>query len=158
MLEVLGIERIDAPAEDGQFRQAALGEILSLEWGKILIWTVAGIVAIQAFMQFRLAFTRKFMKKVDHDPDLKEEHDFISNLGKFGYTARGVVFALISFFLVKVILLHNAETYRGLHGSMQYLLTFSYGSVLLGTVALGLLAYGIFNIMVARHADYTRIQ
>lgn len=158
VLDVLGMEKIDSFPQDGHQRQAVLGEILSVAWGKILIWSMAAIVAIQALWQFKLVLTKEFMKKIDHDPDNKEEHKLITRSGRFGYAARGIVFGVISFFLVKVILLHNAAVYRGLQGAMQYLLTFSYGSVLLAVVALGLCAYGIFNIMVARHADLTRIQ
>ncbi len=139
-------------------QQAALGEMLTHDWGKALIWVLAAIVAIQAIWQFRLAYTAHFMKKIDHNPDIKHEYEFIRKSGRFGYSARGLVFGIISFFLVQVILNHNARVYKGTEGAMQYLLSFSYGSLLLALVAVGLMGYGIFNIMVARHADYTTIQ
>lgn len=144
--------------EGDEQQQAALGEMLTHEWGKIIIWIIAGIVIIQAIWQFRLAYSAHFMKKIDHSPNIKHEYQFIRKAGRFGYAARGVVFGIIGFFLTKVILLHNARVYKGTEGAMQYLLSFSYGSLLLALVALGLMGYGIFNIMVARHADYTTIQ
>nr|WP_285897022.1 DUF1206 domain-containing protein [Antarcticibacterium sp. W02-3] len=74
-----------------------------------------------------------------------------------GYISRGVVFGILAFFIVEVILQHNANAYQGTEGALQYLLTFSYGTWLLGVVALGLTLYGLFNVMVARHANLTRL-
>jgi hypothetical protein len=137
--------------------KAALWELLSHDWGKTLIWVIAAVVAGQAIQQLYIAYTAKFMKKIDNYPSIKNEYDFIKKAGKFGYAARGIVFAVISFFLVQVILQHNANAYKGTEGALQFLLSFSYGSLLLGAVALGLSGYGIFNIMVARHANLTRL-
>lgn len=142
----------------GAEEKAALWELLSTDWGKAVIWLLAAVVAGQAIWQFKLAHEEKFMQKIDNYPDVKHEYDFIRRSGKWGYASRGVVFGIISFFLVKVILQHNANIYKGTEGALQYLLSFSYGSWLLAATALGLIAYGIFNIMVARHANLTRIQ
>lgn len=138
--------------------KAALWELLSSDWGKAVIWLLAAIVAGQALWQFKIAKSGSFMKKIDNYPEVRHEYDFIRRAGKWGYIARGVVFGIISFFLVKVILQHNANIYKGTEDALQYLLSFSYGSFLLGAVALGLFGYGIFHIMVARHANLTTLQ
>ncbi|NJW52865.1 DUF1206 domain-containing protein [Salinimicrobium oceani] len=149
----------DEESQEGDFEEkAALWELLSSYWGKVLLWILAIIVAGQALWQFKIARDGKFMKKIDNYPEIKHEYDFIRRSGKLGYIARGVVFGIISFFLVKVILQHNANIYRGTEGAFQYLLSFSYGSLLLGATALGLMGYGIFHIMVARHANLTTLQ
>ena len=143
---------------ENEQEKAALGELLSHSYGTSLIWILALIVSAQAIWQFRLAYSGRYMKKIDSYPDLKHEYEFIKKSGKLGYVARGIVFGIISFFLIKVVLLHNAEVYKGTEGALQYLLSFSYGSLLLGATAAGLLGYGIFNMMVARHAQLTTIQ
>ena len=68
-----------------------------------------------------------------------------------------MVFGVMAFFLIKVILNHNANEYKGTEGALAYFLSFSYGPFLLGAVALGLTAYGVFHVMVARHANLTRL-
>lgn len=156
--DLWGEEESPKPGEGIEQEKAALGELLSEEFGATLIGLVALIVAAQAVMQFRLAYSAKFMKKIDQYPDLKHEYEFIRKSGRYGYIARGVVFGIIAFFLIKVIMLHNAEVYKGTEGALQYLLSFSYGSLLLGATATGLIGYGIFNMMVARHAKLTTIQ
>lgn len=152
-----GKEASPSPSGGNTEQKAALWELLSSDYGKYVIWALAIIVAGQALWQFKLGYSGKFMKKIDNYPDIRHEYDVIRNSGRLGYAARGTVFGIISFFLIKVILQHNAEAYKGTEGALQYLLSFSYGSFLLGATALGLLGYGIFNIMVARHADYTTI-
>lgn len=147
----------DRNGDDNGDEKAALWELLSQDWGKPLIWIIAAVVAGQAVQQLYLAYTATFMKKIDNFPSIKNEYNVIRKAGRFGYVARGIVFAVISFFLVQVILQHNANAYKGTEGALQFLLSFSYGSLLLGAVALGLSGYGIFNIMVARHANLTRL-
>lgn len=137
--------------------KAALWEILSMDWGKALLWIIAAIVAGQAIQQFYISYTANFMKKIDNYPSIKNEYDFIRKAGRYGYAARGIVFGILAFFIVQVILQHNANAYQGTEGALQYLLSFTYGQILLGAVALGLAGYGIFNIMVARHANLTRL-
>lgn len=137
--------------------KTALWELLSMDWGKALLWVLAAIIAGQAIQQFYIAYTAGYMKKIDNYPSVKHEYDFIKRSGRMGYIARGVVFGILSFFIVQVILQHNADAYKGTEGALQYLLTLSYGTWLLGAVALGLTLYGLFNVMVARHANLARL-
>lgn len=141
--------------ENGE-EKAALWELLSQDWGKALIWTLAALVAAQALQQLYLAYSAGFMSKIDNYPTIKNEYDFIRKAGRLGYVARGIVFGILSYFMVQVIISHNANAYKGTEGALEYLLTFSNGPYLLGAVALGLTGYGVFNVMVARHADLTK--
>lgn len=135
----------------------ALWELLSHDWGKALIWALAILLTGQAIQQFFIAYKGKFMQKIDNYPSVKYEYDIIKRAGKLGYVARGMVFGVLAFFIIKVILKHNANEYKGTEGALAYFLSFSYGHLLLAAVAFGLAAYGVFHIMVARHANLTRL-
>lgn len=137
--------------------KAALWELLSHDWGKALIWALGILIAGQAIQQFFIAYKGKFMRKIDNYPSVKHEYDFIKKAGRMGYIARGMVFSVLAFFILKVILNHNANEYKGTEGALAYFLSFSYGNLLLGAVAFGLTTYGVFHIMVARHANLTRL-
>ena len=156
--DMTGDESSTASSQGNQQQKAALGELLSHDWGKWVIWTIVVIVGLQALWQLYIAYSAKFLKKIDQTPDEMNEYELIKKSGRFGYSARALVFGVIAFFLTKVVLLHNANVYKGTEGALQFLLSFSYGSYLLAATAIGLAGYGVFNMMVARHANLTRIQ
>lgn len=152
-----GSSQEDLETNGGEEKKAALWELLSHDWGRALIWALGILIAGQAIQQFYIAYKASFMKKIDNYPSVKHEYDFIKRAGRLGYIARGMVFGVLAFFIVKVILNLNANEYKGTEGALAYFLSFSYGNLLLGAVALGLTAYGIFHIMVARNANLTRL-
>jgi hypothetical protein len=136
-------------------KKDALSKLLAQDWGIYVIGVIALILIGQAIYQFYRACSGKFMKKLDEHPG--QHYTNIKRAGKIGYTSRGVVFALIAFFLYRVINMHSAEAFEGTKGAMQYLLKFDYGHILLAAVAIGLIGYGVFNIMVARYAKYATL-
>lgn len=70
-------------------------------------------------------------------------------LGRLGYAALGVVFSIIGFFLVVAALHRDSHQAQGLDSALRTLLHQPYGSVLLGIVAFGLFAYGIYSFVEA---------
>ena len=54
-------------------------------------------------------------------------------------------------FLVRAALEHDPQEARGLGGALQTLAQQPFGAWLLGAVALGLVAYGLFMLSVARY-------
>lgn len=72
-----------------------------------------------------------------------------------GLAARGVVFMIIGFFLVQAALHSNPNESRDLAGALDALHDASYGPWLLGLVALGLIAYGLTEILKARYRRIT---
>lgn len=134
-------------------KKAALGQLLEKEWGIWAIWIIAVGMALNAIWQCYMGFSGKYMKQIDENPNNKNEYNLVKHSGRYGYIARGVVFGIISFFIIRVNLAHDANALEGTEGALQYLLSLPYGSFLMGAVALGMLGYGIFCFMVARHSN-----
>ena len=74
---------------------------------------------------------------------------------RFGMAARGVVFGVIGTFLVIAAWHSNPTEAKGVGGALQTLQQQPYGPVLLGVVAVGLISYGIYELIRAR---YRRIE
>lgn len=141
----------------GSKKKQAIAQLLDKDWGIYVIGAVGLIVLGQAIFQFVKGVGGSFMKKLDDNPDRKEEHQWIKRIGVVGYCARALVFLVISYFLFRVILDHNANEYSGTKGVFQYLSSLNYGQVLLLITSVGLALYGLFNVMVARHANLTKV-
>ena len=72
-----------------------------------------------------------------------------------GLAARGVVFIITGFFLLQAALNRDPGETRDLEGALEALRDASYGPWLLGIVALGLVAYGLTEILKARYRRIT---
>jgi hypothetical protein len=71
--------------------------------------------------------------------------------GRAGHFARGVVFALIGSFVVRAAVERQAHEAEGLGGALRALQSATAGPWLMGLVAVGLAAYGLFQIVEARY-------
>ena len=61
------------------------------------------------------------------------------------------MFGLIGIFLVKAALDYNPKTAVGLDGALAKLVNQPYGPVLLGIVAVGLIAFSLYSLSDARY-------
>jgi hypothetical protein len=76
-----------------------------------------------------------------------------ARIGVAGHLARLVVFVLIGAFAIKAAVDFNPKDAIGFDGALQKLAHESYGALLLGLTAAGLLAYGLFCLVDARYRD-----
>jgi hypothetical protein len=75
---------------------------------------------------------------------------WVTLLGRVGFTARAVVFCLLGLFLLSAAWYAEPGQARGLAGALDALSQQPAGPWLLGAVALGLFAYGVFALAEAR--------
>ena len=78
------------------------------------------------------------------------KHDLALALGRAGYAARGVVFAVIGGFLIVAAIRSDSDQAKGLGGALEALEEQPYGWALLALVAAGLAAFGAFGFVQAR--------
>ena len=117
-------------------------------------WIVgaAGLVMIGvALYQGYRGVTKKFLddsKTEEMSPAMRR---WIARIGTVGHLARMVVFGLIGIFLVKAAIDFKPKAAVGLDGALAKLANHSYGSVLLGIVAVGLIAFALYSLSDARY-------
>lgn len=71
-------------------------------------------------------------------------------IGRFGLVARGIIFAMLGFFVLQAALNTDPNRAKGIDGALQTLLQQPFGPWLLGIVALGLVSFGVFSLLSAR--------
>jgi len=125
--------------------------LLAQPLGQWLVGAIGlGFIAV-AISHFYKAYTAKFREKLMTDQMDNKTETFATRVGQFGLAARGVVFGIIGGFLVQAALQSSANETRGLSGALRALEQQSYGQLLLGVVALGLIAYGFHMFVLARY-------
>jgi len=119
--------------------------------GRYLVYAAGfAFLGAAAFNGYR-AITRKFNKKLKQGEMNEAEEATATGVGILGHLARCVVFGLIGVFLVKAAWEFDSKEARGLDGALLELAQQSYGALLLGAVAVGLLAYGFYCFVEARY-------
>ncbi|HEY0658677.1 MAG TPA: DUF1206 domain-containing protein [Pyrinomonadaceae bacterium] len=125
--------------------------ILEQSFGELIVIAIGlGFIGFAA-SQFYKAYTTKFREKLKTNQMSDQTESFATKFGQFGLSARGVVFGIIGIFLILAGLRSNAGEVRGLSGALRALLQQSYGQILLGVVAIGLIAYGLYMFVLARY-------
>ena len=87
-----------------------------------------------------------FLKELDIASLKANQGKLVEGLGRAGYAARALVFGIIGAFLVVAAMQHDASQARGLGGALQALAAQPWGQLLLAATALGLVAFGAFEI------------
>lgn len=116
----------------------------------LLVLVGAGLLAVAA-AQARKAYKARFDKMGGDVP----APDYVRWIGRFGYAARALIFAIIGSFIIMAALNHDPDRAGGLGEALQELRSQNYGALLLGVVAFGLALFGMFSLIEAK---YRRIQ
>jgi hypothetical protein len=136
--------------DSGQDAQDWTARAFSQPLGTWAVGLVGVGVIVNGLLQFVRAYTAKFKDKLRlHDMDAMQI-EAVTRIGRAGYSARGVAFGIIGFFLVSAAMHANPEEARGLGGALSALAEQPFGPWLLGAVAAGLVAYGVFALVEAR--------
>ena len=108
------------------------------------------IIGVGAYQAYR-AYTAKFRDTLKLGEMSPSEETWATRAGRVGFAARAVVYAIIGGFLVQAALQADPNQAGGLDKALQTLAAQPYGPWVLGIVALGLIAYGIFSVVEARY-------
>jgi hypothetical protein len=130
--------------------------LMSQPFGVWLVGIVGLIGIAGGFGQIFQAVTADFKKDLKFHEMNGKEQEFAIRVGRFGMAARGVVFAMLGFFVFQAALQHDPKQAKGIDGALQTLVQQPYGPWLMGIVALGLVAFGIYSLLCAKWIHVTR--
>ncbi|HEU5314864.1 MAG TPA: DUF1206 domain-containing protein, partial [Chloroflexota bacterium] len=125
--------------------------ILALPGGPWLVGAFGvGWFVGAGFGQLYEAYTARFQRDFESWHLSKELTRLAVLLGRVGHAARGVVFSVIGVLIVKSAVDARAYEQTGLDGALAALAAHTGGALLLGVVAAGLVAFGLFSLFCAR--------
>ena len=125
--------------------------LLGLPFGRAIVAAVGmGVFAYAGYQIYR-AVSDKATKHLALGEAGPEQAKWIVRLGRFGIAARAVVFAMIAVFLVRAAMQGDSGQAGGIGQSLRALASGDNGSIVLGVVAFGLIAYGLYQLATARY-------
>ena len=118
--------------------------LLGLPFGRELVFGVAaGFFAAAGWNVYR-ALSGKLRKRIASSDLSERGRKVLIATGAVGHLARGVVFALIAWFLAKAAWGFDPQEARSLDQTLLELARHDYGPLVLATVATGLLAFALW--------------
>jgi MFS family permease len=133
--------------------QEATKGIFGWPGGSWIVYGIALGIAGAALWNFYRAVSGKYKDSLKTGQMSATELKWTTRIAFVGLTSRAVVFGLISWFFFKAAADYDPRKARGLDGALRKLVDAPYGTLLLGIVAAGLFAYGLFCVIQARYRE-----
>ena len=125
--------------------------LLSQPFGRWLVGLVAaGSVAYGFYCLYR-GVKVKFRKKLKMAEMSSTEQTWAVRIGRFGLICKGIVSIIVGYFFAQAARSSDASEARTTAGALQAIQQGPFGAILMGIIALGVLAYGIHMMVQARY-------
>ncbi|KFG88948.1 Membrane protein [Sphingobium herbicidovorans NBRC 16415] len=152
----LALAALRLATRDGSSPNGAPGDETMRDWSAWLMDQPAGLVLLMVAAVMLLATAgaqaiKAYKANFDELGGDVPAPDKVRLLGRAGYAARALVFAMMAWFLSNVVLHRNPEEAGGLGAALRQLRAQDQGPLLLLIVAAGLALFGIFSIVEARY-------
>ena len=131
--------------------QRATGGVLDWTGGPLLVGIAGAVLIGVALYQLYQGVSRKFLDDSTTAQMNPQVLRALTGLGVFGHIARGVVFGLIGYGLIRAALDYDPDKAVGLDGALRKVQDASYGTWLLALVAIGLLGFAAYSALDARY-------
>ena len=132
-------------------QQQTTGKLMAATGGRWLVGLI-GLVVVGVGVGLAVYGLKKaFMKHLKTGEMRPSVRKTVRRLGVAGYTAKGLAYSIVGVLLVTAAVTYDAKRARGLDGALREMATYSYGPWLLGLVALGIAAFGVYCFFQARY-------
>jgi Domain of Unknown Function (DUF1206) len=125
--------------------------LLVQPFGQWLVGMVGVIVICVGAYYIYEAYKGKFRRQLKLHEMTSTQRTWTMLAGRFGIASRGVVFGIIGIFFIQAARLSEASETKGLGEALRILIQQPYGAWILGVVASGLIAYGVYSVIQARY-------
>lgn len=135
---------------DGNTRQTIAQLLLEQPFGQWAVGAFAvGTISVGIY-QIYLSLSGNYRQVIEESALDSNSKEILIRSGLVGYIARGIVWLIIGYFLLRAALQADPSEAGDSDAALDFL-EYQYGSVILGLIALGLICYGIFMFVRARY-------
>jgi hypothetical protein len=126
-------------------------QLLQLPLGPWLVGLAGlGIICFGLYQIYK-GYKTKFRKRLKVSAMSDTGQTWAMRSGQIGLAARGIVFTVMGIFLIRAAMQSNPGEARGLDGALQALVQQPFGKLVMGVVAMGLVAYGFYMFVEAKY-------
>ena len=154
-LAVAAVQMATGSGGGGSSKKTYLAKIMEMPGGTVIVYILAAIVVGVGIYQFVKGYRAKFMERLKSGEMSSTEKTWSLRVGRAGLMARGVVFGIMGYFLYQAAASGSASQAKGVGGALSAIASESYGMILLGIMAVGLIAYALHQFFSAK---YRRIE
>lgn len=140
-----GGQRAQNGAQTAQ-TQSFVSSLMATSSGRWIVAFVGVVIIGVGLAHIYKGLSRRFDKQFQLYDLSYHRATWIRRLGRVGTAARGFVFGLVGAFLAVAAYQANPSQAQGINGALLKLLALPYGPWLLGVVAVGLIAFGIYSM------------
>jgi hypothetical protein len=148
------ISVLTGSSKTGQAQQQAglTARLMHHTGGRWLVGAIGLVVVIVGVAMMVDGLRRTFVKQLQITHMERNTRRTVEALGVVGSTARGIVVALAGALIIDAAATADPSKSTGLDGALRTLVHQAYGPWLLGSAALGLIAFGIYGLAAAKWA------
>ncbi len=136
--------------------QAAAAKVIGMPGGEWIVGAVGAGIVLAGIFQWVKAIKGSYKEKFSLDQFAAKRRDLVNHAAKAGLIARGIVFPIIGGFLIMAAVQSDPSEAKGLGEALGELAKQSYGGILLGLTAAGLLCYGFYCWILALYGNFGR--
>lgn len=131
---------------------SATSSVLEMTAGRWIVGLAGlAVVALGGYFAYR-GTSREFREDIEPGDVGPVSGHTIETLGVAGWVGRGVMTALVGWFLVQAALSASGEEAQGLDGTLRETASSGIGAVLVVVVAVGLVLHGVYCVLAAPKA------
>jgi Domain of Unknown Function (DUF1206) len=127
------------------------GGVLGWPAGQLIVGAIGVVVIGAGLQQGWKGLTRSFLESSKTEQMSEPMRRGFTALGVFGHFARMVVFVLIGWFFIRAAIDFDPDEAVSLDGALTALGQASYGPLVLGIVAAGLMGFAAYSMVDARY-------
>lgn len=128
-----------------------MSKVLNSDYGNIIAIVIVIALLGKSIYEFYMAYSGKFKEQVKHTDIDSKAKGVLTKAGMIGFTARGIVAGILAFLFFKAGF-QNSESKINRSDAFD-LLQNEFGSIIMGLVALGIAAYGVFMLIKSKYPD-----
>jgi hypothetical protein len=142
---------VGSGGNNSSWTQDWTAHLLAQPFGQWLVG-IAGVYVLGVGLSYLYtACIAKFSEQFELTEMSNAQVKWATQLGRFGFAARGIAVGVIGLLLIQAALLSDPDEAQGLVGALQVLAEEPFGQWLLGIIAFGLVAYAIHMLVLARY-------